>query len=78
MDIPLMIIILALTATLIIVGLLVVLVSGIRTADQRKSPYDRPHTTAEHLARSVLLYAHRDSRRQNAGTSSESDRARCR
>ncbi|TYB56817.1 hypothetical protein FXF51_42690 [Nonomuraea sp. PA05] len=78
MDIPLMIIVFALIVALIIAGLLVVLACGIRTADQRKSPCDRPLNTAEYLARSVLLYARRARRPKNAGTSSNSDRARSR
>ncbi|MEO3876667.1 hypothetical protein ABGB18_48620 [Nonomuraea sp. B12E4] len=78
MDIPLMITILALIAALIIVGLLVVLVSGIRTADRRKSPFDRPHNTAEHLSRSVLMYARRPDRPKHANPSAKSDRTRSR
>jgi hypothetical protein len=55
-----MIITFALVMALIIAGLFVVLACGIRTADRRKSPCDRPHNTAEFLARSVLLYARAD------------------
>ncbi|MEV4473256.1 hypothetical protein [Nonomuraea sp. NPDC049504] len=78
MDIPLMIVMFALTVALIIAGLFVVLACGIRSADRRKSPCDRPLNTAEFLARSVLLYARRAGRPKNADISSKSDRARSR
>ncbi|MEV0619325.1 hypothetical protein AB0I81_38825 [Nonomuraea sp. NPDC050404] len=78
MDIPMMIVLFALIAALIILGLCVVLACGIRTADQRKSPLDRPRNTAEHLARSVLLYARSANRRKNAAPSAHSDRTRSR
>lgn len=69
-----MIVVLALIAALVILGLLTVLAYVIHAADQRKSPFDRAHNAPEHLSRSVLMYARRTDRPKNTNPVPRSDR----
>ncbi|MFI9594406.1 hypothetical protein [Nonomuraea sp. NPDC052265] len=59
MDIPLLIVTLALASALVVLMVFVVLACGIRRADRRQDPFSDPRSEVEHAARSVLIYARR-------------------
>ncbi|TDB97425.1 hypothetical protein E1267_39850 [Nonomuraea longispora] len=61
-------------AALVVLALFMVLVCGIRAADRHKDPYQGPRTEVEHMTRSVLMYARRKDRPQQAAP--DPDRAR--
>ncbi|MEV4112393.1 hypothetical protein [Nonomuraea sp. NPDC049695] len=76
MDIPLVIIVLALIAALAVLALFVVLVIGIRADDRTRAPHKGPRSEVEHLTRRVLLYARPQERPGGDVPSSEPERER--
>nr|WP_055504933.1 hypothetical protein [Nonomuraea pusilla] len=73
-DIPLVIIILALVAALAVLSLFVVLVAGIRADDRIQDAHKRPRSEIKQLTRRVLLYASPQERPEGDAPCSEPER----
>ncbi|MEV4371316.1 hypothetical protein AB0J71_29885 [Nonomuraea sp. NPDC049637] len=76
MDIPLLIITLAVIAGLIVLALFMFAVIGIRADDRHRRPFSLPRSEVEHMTRSVLMYARRKDRPENTKPAPDPNRVR--
>ncbi|MEU1385812.1 MULTISPECIES: hypothetical protein [unclassified Nonomuraea] len=76
MDIPLLIVTLAVISGLIVLALFMFAVIGIRADDRHRHPFSDPRSEVEHMTRSVLMYARCKNHPENTTPAPDPDRVR--
>ncbi|MEQ4719377.1 hypothetical protein [Nonomuraea sp. B19D2] len=74
MDIPLLIVTLALMAALVLLALFLIVAWSIRAGDRLKDPFSAPCSEVEHTARSVLMFARRKDRPEDTTPAPDRER----